>query len=249
MRKSSIKISLVFIALTSQASYLVSPARPITPSTGTPVFVRSAGTNSGTGSSLTLSFGTLPKINDIVIVGVASGTTPAGLDLTAVVTDNQNNGYNRVNFFQHNNGTSRRISLWCTPVVTSSGTYTTTVTFDNADIVTLFALEYSGTTCNQDKSAGNSGGTSPYACGSITTINPKDLLLAFLSTPASTGTINYTAPTGFTIRQSQGVAATGDTGSIADNIVSATGTYTPTYTADQNLASSSCMVAALTSLN
>jgi hypothetical protein len=89
--------------------------------------------------------------------------------------------------------------------------------------------------------------TSPYNCGSFTTINAHDLLLVLLGTTGSTGTITYTAPSGFTIEKSQGVAATGQTAAIADKIVSATATFTPTFSASQNIASTPCLSVALLS--
>ena len=231
-----------------RASYIIGPtSHPITPSTGTPAFVQTAGTSSGAGPTLTLSFGSLPAVAHVVIVAVASNGA-AGLDGSDSITDNQSNAYARVNFSPKN--TLIRIALWCAPVTTSSGTFTITSTFSAADLATVFALEYSGATCNPEKIADvSSQSTSPYSCGSITTVNARDLLLAFVNTPLSTGTINYTAPTGFTIRQSQGVIATGRTGSIADDIVSATNTFSPAYVADQNLANSSCLVVALISGN
>ena len=237
--------ALVFVALVLRGSYINQPApsTPIFPSTGTPAFVRAVENhNSGAPTSLSVSFGTLPAVANIVIVGPE---TSSALGTGLNVTDNQGNSYSRLILQPSSSigAVSPRVSLWCTVVATSSGTFTTTATVDTDSanaLMQIFALEYAGTTCNPDALAGTIGSTSPYSCGSNTTRNGHDLLLTFLGTAGSTTTITYTAPASFTTRISQGVAATGITGAIADDIVTATSTYTPTFSASQNVAFSPC---------
>lgn len=231
--------ALVLIALGLKASYIVqpAPASPVFPSTGTPGFVRAVEAHTAaTPTSLSVSFGTLPTVGHAVVVGSLTAAGTAANDLGNLVTDNQGNGYARieVNPIVGNVG---RVSFWCTIVATSSGTYTVQMATTGNAQMGIMALEYSGTSCNPDGSAGAAGATSPYSCGNITTRNAKDLLLTFLFVPGSTGTVTFTAPASFTTEVSQVTAASGQTAAIADRIVSATGTFTPTFSASQNLQS------------
>jgi len=240
-------VLLACLAFALQGSYIVGPtSSSITPSTGNPAFVQAVEAHTaGTPTNLSVSFGSLPVVAHVVIVGVVSGPGPA--DHTAQVTDNQANGYSRLLIQPNIAGTVQRADLWCAPVATSTGTFTATVTFSTNTLMGIFALEYSGTTCNMDKAAAANTNTSPYNCGSITTVNAKDLVLAFLGTNPALAAVTYTAPTGFTIRKSQTDPTLGLTGSIADKIVSGTATFTPTYTATQNVVTSPCITSALIS--
>lgn len=239
--------TILVLTVGLNASYIVGPvSNPIFPSLGIPKFIQAAPTNSANATTLSVSFSSLPIIADIVIVGViGGGSGSAAVDTSALVADNQGNSYSRLNIITNTTSTVGRVSYWCAAVTTSAGTFSPNVTFTSNNLITLFALEYSGTSCNPDKLTGASGATSPYSCGTFTTKNANDLLLTFLWNPGSTGTVTYTAPTGFTIRSSQAVAATGQTGAIADNIVSSVNTFTPTFTASQNLANSPCSFVAV----
>jgi hypothetical protein len=250
-RTAAFLLLLVAVAFVVQGSYIIGPtgAPPITPSTGTPVFVQTAEAHqTGTASPLSVSFGSLPAVNNVVIVAgvnVAGGATG---NLEGIVTDNQGNAYSRVTAFPLNGATVAVAQFWCSPVVVSGGTFTVSIASSAASQKGIMVLEYSHTSCNPDKTAGASGATSPYSCGSATTINAKDLLLtSVVPTNGATGTVTFTAPAGFTIRQSQGVVANGVPMAVADNIVSAVGTFTPTFGASQNLASTVCLFTAMVS--
>lgn len=241
--------ALVLIAFHLNASYIIGPRSvPITPSIGTPVFVQTAEAHQTVTADLPVSFASLPAINHVVIVGiaVANGSVTGNLDGT--VTDNQGNSYARMSIQPANGNSNGVISLWCTVVTVSSGTYTVTVASNVGAQKGIMILEYSATSCNPDKSAGVNTGTSPYGCGSITTKNPNDLLLAFLLVaPLATGTVTFTAPAGFTIRQQFGTTTSGLPMAIADQVVAAVNTYTPTFGASQNLASTQCSTTAVIS--
>lgn len=242
-------VSLFFLVLlfALQASYITQlVSTVITPSTGTPVFVQAVEAHTAaTPTSLAVSLGTLPVVGNVVMVGAI--TTVNIVDLDVDITDNQSNAYSRSVMFPNTTGLIQRVSLWCGPVATSAGTYTVTMTTTSNTGMQIFAAEYSGTSCNPDRPAGASTSTSPYNCGNITTRNANDLLLSILGTNGSTGTIAITPPTGFTTRVSQLVAASGVTGAFADQIVAATNTFTPTWTADQNVTNSRCAQAAIMS--
>jgi hypothetical protein len=243
--QKSLRIALILTAVwigVMSASYLVVPPSPIFPSTGIPALVQAVEAHTtGTPTSLSVSFGSLPALANVVIVAAFGNSIGAS---NVLVSDNQNNAYSKLIAPA---STDQLVALWCTPVTASSGTYTATVTDSLNSLIGIFALEYSATSCNMEKSGRAFTSTSPYNCGSFTTINAHDLLLVLLGTTGSTGTITYTAPSGFTIEKSQGVAATGQTAAIADKIVSATATFTPTFSASQNIASTPCLSVALLS--
>lgn len=247
---------LIVATLGLNASYVIQPPTtpsPITPSLGTPKFIQAAEAHAIVGlSSLTVSFGSTPVVGDIVVViGLTANSGASTTDLTLVMTDNQGagngNGYSRLQINLNATGNVGRVSMWCAPVTTSTGTFTITETASSAMLPGIFALEYSGTSCNMDKFAITSGATSPYSCGSITTVNPKDLVLAVVFAVAATGTTTFTGPTNFTIRKSQADSTIGNVASVADDIVSTTGTFAPTYGTGQNHAQTPCTVAALVS--
>lgn len=251
MHNSKIALLALAAALSVRASYIVGPsaASPVFPTTGTPAFVQAAEAHTAaTPTNLSGSFASLPVVSHAVIVQVLTGGLSGTDDQTTQVTDNQGNAYSRLRQGPATQaGSPPRTNLWCGIVATSAGTFTVTATNSSNSFFGLLLLEYSGTSCNEDQANGAVTSTSPYNCGSITTRNAKDLVLVTLQTQGSTGTITFTPPTGFTTRTSQGVAASGQTGAIADKIVSATATFTPTWTASQNITSSPCILVALLS--
>lgn len=242
---------LALLAVALRASYINQPSTggANTPSTQTPVFVQAAEAHTAaTPTSLAVNLASLPAVGNIVVFGIGTGgaATDAG---NAIAVDNQGNSYGRMTMFPLNNGSVPRASLWCTVVAHSSGTFTITGQLPTNEVIGVVAAEYSATTCNPDQvQKAWAGGTSPYACGAgIATQNAKDLLLSFVVAGAATGTTTFTAPTGFTIRVSQTAAASGVVLSLADDIVSATSTFNPTYGTGQNHASTPCAFAGLIS--
>jgi len=247
--------ALLSIAFGLKASYIIGPTgpSPITPSLGTPKFIQAVEAHAIVGlSSLSVSFGSLPAVGDVVVViGLTANSGASDSDLTLVVTDNQatgnGNGYTRLQIDQNTTGNVGRVSMWCAPVTTSTGTFTITETASLVMLPGIFALEYSGTSCNMDRFAIAQGATSPYSCGSITTVNANDLVLAAILAASATGTTTFTGPTGFVIRKSQTDSTVGNVAAVADDIVSSVGTFTPTYGTGQNHANTPCTVAALLS--
>lgn len=242
---------LVLIACALDASYISGPAsQPITPSLGTPKFVQTAEAHqTTTASPLSVSFGSLPAINNVIIVGGANVQGGSDGNLEAAISDNQGNPYTRINAFPLNGSTISVATFWCAVVTASSGTFTVSIATPSATVQKgIMILEYAHTSCNPDKSASANSATSPYSCGSSTTKNAKDLLLTLvLPVNLATGTVTFTAPTNFTVRQSQGVVANGAPMAIADNIVSAVGTFTPTFGASENLTNTPCLFTAMIS--
>ncbi len=231
-------------------SYIVQPSSvgPSFPSTTTPAFVQAKEAHTTGGpTSFSVSFTTLPVVGDIAIVGIGTNGNPATDQQITSVVDNQGNSYVRLLSQPVNNGSVQKSHLFCGIVASSSGTFTITASVFSNALWQIFALEYSSTTCNPDNGAGALTNTSPYSCGSVTTRNAHDLLLSLLFSGTITGTITYTPPTGFTTRASQVVAANGQGGAIADNILSATNTFTPTWAATQNISSTPCIAYALLS--
>lgn len=249
-RADVLTCALVFVAMAMQASYIIGPtAKPITPSTGTPLFVQTAEAHqTGTTSPLSVSFGSLPAVSNVVIVGGANAAGAAAANLEGTVTDNQGNSYTRLAAFPVSGVTTSVATFWCAVATVSSGTFTVSIASNAATQKAIMVLEYAHTSCNPDKAAGASGATSPYSCGSFTTNNAKDLLLALvLPAVAATGTVTFTAPAGFMVQQSQGVVANGLPMAVADQVVSAVGTFTPTFSASENLANTPCILAAMIS--
>ena len=253
VRTSVALVAMLAMSMALRGSYIIGPTgpSPITPSLGIPKFIQGlSAATATTPASFSASFGALPAVGDIVVVFVLNNGDGSGNPITAVVTDNQGsgngNGYTRLQT-NPNNGSVAYEQMWCAPVVVSSGTFTVTATWNVNTIPGLMILEYSGTSCNMDRWNKATGGTSPYSCGSITTNNANDLVLSAIVAAQSTLTVTFTTPTGFTPRLSQTVALTGVVGAIADNIVSAVNTFTPTWGTGQNHSSTPCGLVALLS--
>lgn len=252
MHNSKLKLAgLLLVAFALKGSYIVQPATggSNVPSTQTPAFVQAVEAHTAaTPTTLGVNMGTLPVVGNVIIFGV--GTLGAATDNSNLIaTDNQGNSYAQLSLFPLNNGSVPHVKLFCGTVAHASGTFTVTATMPSNDGIGVIAAEYSGTTCNPDQvQFGSTGATSPYACGAgIATQNAKDLLLTLIDATAATGTTTFTAPTGFTIRKSQAVAASGVVMSLADDIVSATGTFNPTYGTGQNHSSTPCIFAGILS--
>lgn len=190
----------------------------------------------GSTSPQAVTLDATPTVGNIIILAVETGSISLGLN----VIDNQGNGYSRIAATR--NGSGNEAAIWCAVAATSSGTFTITASQATNSFSTVFAIEYSGASCNVDKNDGASGATSPYSCGSFTTVNANDLVLTTIVDSGSPTT--FTPSSGFTARVTQ-VNASFVAGSIADNIVTSTATFTPTWTVDAN-AASACSTTALT---
>ena len=240
---------LMFLALALRASYIVQPApsQPIFPSTTTASLVQSAkNQTASTPTSLSVNFGSQPAVGDIVVAGGV--TDSSAQDASLIMSDNQNGSYVRLNMTPNSSAaTTQRSSLWCAPIVASSGTYTVTATVPINTFIGIFVLEYHNGTCNPDKLTGASTNTSPYNCGSFTTSNANDILVTMLNIDGASATPTFTAPSGFTIQQQQTVVASGIPAAIADQITSATAAFSPTWTSNKNQALSPCSFVALLS--
>lgn len=240
--------AMVLVALGLKASYIIGPtASPLTPTLGTPGFVQTTEAHSTGAGLLSASFGSLPAINNIVVVGVATAGGGVTGNLELKVSDNQGNAYSQFGAQPAFGISTGVVTLWCSPVLVSSGTFTVSADGNSVNQRGILMNEYSHANCNPDRSVGAASGTSPYSCSSLTTKNAKDLLLTFLLVPAIAGTVTFTAPASFTLRNSQPTVANGLTIGLADDIVSSIATYTPTFAASQNVVNSECAFAALLS--
>lgn len=187
-----------------------------------------------TGSpSVAATLTSTPTVGNVLIVGVLTGANSAAF--ASFVDDNQttSNGYVEIRSSSGTGGVQS--SIWCVDVAVASGTFIVTAHQPANSFITILVAEYSGYTCKIDKSDSATGTTSPYSCGTITTLNANDLLVTVINVNAS-GTVGYTAPTGYTIQVSN-TNGSFQSGSFADRVVSATETSTPTWTVDKNATS------------
>lgn len=232
----------------SSASYIITPSgTPLFPSVSTPSLVQSAKNQTAASpTSLSVSLSSLPAVGDILVIGPVTDSNTA--DASVNVTDNQNAAYVRLNIQPNSAGSSaQRGSLWCAAVVQSSGTYTITATVPTNTLIGIFALQYHNGSCNPDKLTGANTNSSPYSCGNFTTSNAKDILVTMLNIDGATAGPTFTAPSGFTIQQQQTNTAAGIPAAIADQITSATGSFTPTWASNKNVTGSPCTFVALLS--
>lgn len=182
---------------------------------------------SNTGSFTTsVTLAATPTVGNVIILGIVSSGGNCGI---STVTDNQagtGNVYSRV-IFQCASQTNEA-SVWCAPVLFSSGTFTVSAAEAVNNFATLFAVEYSGLSCNGDQVSENITAASPYSCGSFTTNNANDLLVSVLSLNSSSAA-SATPPSGYTTQLSQ-TAPSQEIGFYADLIVTSTTAQTPIWT-------------------
>jgi hypothetical protein len=191
-------------------------------------------------ASQSVSFGSTPTVGDIVVVAelVSNDST------YSTMADNQTNSYSVVESAPPGQA-FRQVNVYCTSVLTASGTFTITATIGiTTAFVTLFAAEYSGATCNPDQSTSGTALTaSPYACGTMTTRNSKDLLISVLNWDGS-GTVTFSINSSFSIEQQQTNGTLFEAGAYADRVVSSAGSFNPSWTVSAN-ANATCVNIAL----
>jgi hypothetical protein len=206
----------------------------------TPVQTATPTPGTGATSSQTISFSSLPTVGHTVVVATVISNNSANL----TVADNQSNSYSLVKAAPPGS-VGIQTSIFCTSVLVSSGTFTVTATNSGSSaFITMFASEYSGASCNPDQSTGASAlSSSPYACGTMTTRNAKDVLISVLDFDGGSGTLVFSISGSFTI-EAQITNAADQSGAYADQIVSSTGSFNPAWTVSQN-AQASCVNVAL----
>lgn len=191
--------------------------------------VQTATASNNNTPTVSVNFTATPTVTDTVLVGVVSNGGACGIQQ---LTDNQagnGNVYARLIFAAQGCGTgTNEASLWCAPVQFSSGTFTITASqAPNNGFITVFAVEYSGLSCNGDQAAFGVTAASPYACGTYTTTNANDLLVSVLSLN-SNSTATATPPTGYTTQVSQTNPAV-EIGFYADQVISSTAPQVPVW--------------------
>lgn len=209
-------------------------ALPVVANWSTPVQKITA-FSTGAVSSQAVTFGATPTVGNTIVLGVLSC---CGSGFGAVtVTDNQagnGNVYSRTTTLMSTGGPNNlgESSGFCATVGVASGTFTITAApaTSATAFITLFAVEYSGGSCDPDQAASahtTSGST--YPCGSYTTTNANDLLVNILNVNEATD-FTLSPSTGFTIQLSE-LSATGQGGGYSDQIVSSTASFSPSFTA------------------
>lgn len=151
--------------------------------------------------SYSVSFPSPPAAGSLIVVmcGGQQGIPGAS---TAVITDNQGNTYTQL-AFQAIAQCLSQISACAN--VAASGTFTITVTYNQLQVHNNFVIEeWAGmpTTLTQDGSSaanGNNNGVD-QSCGTLTTANASDLLLAFVTNNGNSP-LTETAPAGYTLDQ------------------------------------------------
>lgn len=230
-------------AFSLQASYIVGPRPSNFPSNAIPA--SGSSTPPATGSSATgtttvsVNLTPPPTVGNIVVVAFVEITNSTVQ--TQSMADNQNGAYPRLLIFPNSAATQVvHLTLWCSVIKASSGTFTITGSSTATSAKWISAKEYKNTTCNQDVTGvGATGNTHPYSCGSLSTVNAKDIVIALIGYSFGAGGTNtFTAPTGFTLVSSQTDGNQIAAGSFAENITSAAGTFSGTYDATNILAPS-----------
>lgn len=208
------------------------------PTFGAITLVQTATPVKGLTTPGTITLASTPTVGNIVVVGYENQNN-AGNGVPTI-TDNQGNAY--AVMAQTPNVLTVSATLFCAVVGVASGTFTLTGSWNSGGDNTLFASEYSGASCTLDQVATGTGGTSPFGCGSFTTLNANDLLITLINNNSG-GTVTYTAPSGFT-REAQQTDGGHQSGAYADQIITSTGTYTPTWVVSSN-ATTNCSLVAL----
>jgi hypothetical protein len=173
-----------------------------------------------------------PAVGDIIVVGIVDNDSGVVLYLT----DNQagtGNSYQvgTRSSFATTGSTFIGSGIACAVVNAASGTFTITAHTDSSSTyITLLAVEYSGASCNVDQGpVGAAGGSSPFTCGTFTTTNANDVLVAVIDYNLGSGSASLTASTGFTIQLSQ-PSSSFQPGFYMDQIVTSTGSFAPQFT-------------------
>lgn len=166
-------------------------------------YVRDTGKVSGAGvSSIGLSFGTAPAVNNHVVAGCSAWNDPQITSITW--SDNKSNSWaQNVSRLDPPAGTSGAIaSIGSAKVATSGGTFTVTVApnLGSGNYIEAVAAEYSGldTTTHLDKTGNNqwTAGTSVATVTASAANSQADaLVFAVLLLDAGDSNLNITTPT------------------------------------------------------
>ena len=180
----------------------------------------------GSGPSVSKSFASLPTVGNRVIAVVRNGGSDDG-----TVSDNQGNTWTK---HEATPQSFNRISIWSAPVVTSSGTFTVTVTTDGSDC-DLVISEYSGILSTAVISSAKTTGTSSApAPGNTARVESEDFLAIAGAVMAQNGA--WTPPTSYTEIMDVTYVAP-KSGSFARRIVTAfTKNQNPAFTAPASAA-------------
>jgi len=176
-------------------------------------------------ATVSVSFAAQPTVGNRIIVTCGTGGSANGFNLP---TDNQGHTYTALMVPLFQGAAHVNVGIWGTTVATSSGTFTVTcnrpvtedVQIGIAEFLPKVSLTTDGTDQNEVDYPSFTGTT--LTCGSITTANADDIILAL-----AIGDLTNIAPGGAYVQQ---ILSAARIGSLATLIVSSTGTYSPTFT-------------------
>jgi hypothetical protein len=199
------------------------------------------------------TFGSTPTAGDIVVSGCAAtftGVTHSGS--SCLSTDNKGNSYTS-SAFKYGGGRFGGASIeidYAANIATGSSftlTGTSNGTSDANNAAAVVGVEYSGIATSSPGDGSSSGpgaATTAVTCGTITTTNANDVLVAVISMSTSSTPITVSDNgSGFTVERTTSVTNLQVT-AIADKIVSSTGSYSPAFTLSATPLGWSCVAAA-----
>src|SRR3984957_1533529 len=206
-----------------------------TVSAATPGFVQGAYLDSGSdATSEPVAYSSNQSSGDYNVVAINCST---GVTITSVV-DSEGNSYSLAAGPLANSSEGSTVSIYVAPNI-KAGPNTVVVNFSGNTWNEILVAEYAGIT-GVDVSAIGSGIGNPQSSGSATTTSAKDLLVSYVELAASG---SPTAGSGFTKR----ITPSGNPG-LEDRSVSATGSYSGTWTESGATNWISAMVALKTAL-
>jgi|GEM_PF-1622038 len=116
---------------------------------------------------------------------------------------------------------------------TGGASHTVTITFDGAEYPIVHFLEITGAATSSYDSAVTAKaevGSSPFTVTSGTSTQNNELIFSFIASNSGNNPVSYSESSGFTIQQQDGDGGNYWTSAVATKIVSATGTFAPSYT-------------------
>ncbi len=200
------------------------------------VYVKDTGKvlSPGGGTTLELSFGTLPAAGAHILISIG-GYQPSGYDVTSV-TDNQGNSYARAVASGLAAGLMRSLIYVAENIGTPSGTFTLTITNTQAsgNYIAAIASEVSGLAASgaADQTAtGTAADASLATAGPTgTTVQADELVFAAMQMASASTDIGVGPPASYTEVLVEQNAAMSDGHEVAYRILSATGTQTVIWT-------------------
>jgi hypothetical protein len=182
------------------------------------------------GSTSNVTFGLDVAAHSLIVVVISKyGGSPLAAD---AVTDNHSNTYHQVATITYSGDTSLQLCTYYAYNV-ASGATTVTWACGSSTSISMAIHEYSGVAysadpLDQEAHAQATSGTAANS-GNVTTTETDELLFGMVNEFAS-GTVTIAADGSYTLRQKYENNSTQMTFGSADQIVTATGTYSAAFT-------------------